>query len=186
VLEKLRPLKISVCPPHRLSECERLYEQNIPHGLPSDELGEYSKILRDGHHLVYIAEEGETLVGTFALTRFPVRPIFWLVYVLVHPEHHRRGTGTTMMLASLAMLPPPSGNEIQVLAITTLPHSASFYERFGFYRWSDEQKPNRLSVPIFTLPVLRELNTRCREWLAQAEARLDALGSPIPVSEPES
>jgi hypothetical protein len=90
------------------------------------------------------------------------------------------------MLASLAMLPHPSGNEIQVLAITTLPHSASFYERLGFYRWSDEREPYRPNIPIATLPVLRELNTRCREWLAQAGARLDALGSPIPVCAPDS
>jgi GNAT superfamily N-acetyltransferase len=182
VLEKLRPLKISVCPPHRLPDCEALYELNIPHGLPPDELGVYSKTLRDGHHLVLIAEEGETLVGTFAMARLQDRPIFWLVYLLVHPEHHRKGIGTTMMLASLGLLPQPSGNEIQVVALTTLPHAISFYELFGFYRWSDERKPER-TIPIFTLPVLQELNTRCQDWLAQAGTRLDALGSLIPMGE---
>jgi RimJ/RimL family protein N-acetyltransferase len=181
-LKKLRPLKISVCPTDRLSECERLFEQNIPHGLPAYHLSEYSNIIRSGTLLVLIVEDGETLVGTFSLTRYSGISQISLSYVLVDPKHHRSGVGTTIFFASVAML----SNEKSrlVLGITALPTSEPFYQKLGFSNLGTMEDSEGQTVQIAYVYIWPGMAEECHRWLGKAGARLEAYGSAIPTIEP--
>lgn len=180
MVESLRPLRISVCPESRLSECERLYDENIPHGVPAAHRSEYADILRSGRLLTLIVEDEDEVVGTFGVQFGEWAGTYWLCYLLVSPEHHRRGIGTSMFFASIALL--PEDNPHLSIGICALPGARNFYKRLGFLRVGtvkfSEGEVHQVGVfhlwPRQAKPV--------RAWLLAAGAELPDPGYEIPTA----
>jgi GNAT superfamily N-acetyltransferase len=167
---RILPLRFSVCPPERISECLSLFQRNEPHGVPSDDRECYRSGLQDGRFLTLIVEEGERLVGTFGIHYTPMRYEAWLCYVLVNPDDHRRGVGTTMLLAALALL-PENQSEFS-LWIAALPTAAGFYYRLGFVRLGEFEHSSGQLHQVASLRVTFEMISSCRAWLKAAGASL--------------
>ncbi|HSI64584.1 MAG TPA: GNAT family N-acetyltransferase [Candidatus Saccharimonadia bacterium] len=180
IVGQIRPLRISICPENRLAECERLYLQNIPHGLPADHFIDFSSTLRSGSLLVLLVESEDRLVGTFSLNRCKENGVVSLCYVLVDPEHHRSGIGTTMFFASVALLSLWESNVI--LAITALPGTEPFYRRLGFLRTGEMLLPDGLMVELAVLYVWPHMSRNCRKWLVKGGAHLPESGYEIPTT----
>lgn len=178
--ESLRPLRISVCPESKLSECERLYDENIPHGVPADHRSEYSSILRSDRLLTLIAEDGDEVVGTFGVQYGEQVRTYWLCYMLVSPEHHRRGIGTSMFFASIALL--PDDNPHLTMGICALPDARDFYKRLGFRRVGDVQVSGGDVQQVGVLYLWRRQAKPVRAWLLDAGAELPAPGYEIPTA----
>jgi GNAT superfamily N-acetyltransferase len=53
-----------------------------------------------------------------------------LTYGMIDPTWHRRGAGTLLLLARVAILPEPA--PWGVLKMTNVQSAAPFYQRFGF------------------------------------------------------
>jgi len=74
-------------------------------------------------------------VGAVCLVKFLRRAL--LAFGMVHPQWHRRGVGTALLLARAAALPEPSPR--WTLVLSTLSGSRSFYERFGFTKYGQHR-----------------------------------------------
>lgn len=143
--ERLQPLRFSYCPEERHAECVSLLERNVPHGVPEGEADAYLSSLRAAGIRTIIAEDADgQLVGTFGLGRVHGINDFWLSYVLVAPERHRRGIGTTLVIAAMAMLPENEGD--LRLFMAALPAAVEFHAPFGFSFFKD--RPHREGVVL--------------------------------------
>jgi GNAT superfamily N-acetyltransferase len=183
-VQRLRPLRISRCPKERIAELWHLYEQNMPHGLPPDEDGHYREALQSDNPMIFLAEEGGRLVGTFGLSYEAEANHHWLSYLLVAPEDHRRGVGTTLLLASIALL--PKARTPQFLCISAVPTALGFYHRFGFRTGGEWQHSSGLLLPLQYLALVPEMGESCWHWLVTVGATLPILTEDIPKTAPQA
>jgi len=117
--------------------CRDLYRLNEQGRFPPDYEPDFVRTLRRNDYLKVIAEENMTIVGVGAvcLVKFLRRAL--LAFGMVHPQWHRRGVGTALLLARAAALPEPSPR--WTLVLSTLSGSRSFYERFGFTKYGQHR-----------------------------------------------
>lgn len=167
---RIRALRFSVCSEDRFTECMDLHMRNEPHGVPSDHRERYLGALRGGSVLTLVAEDNGQLVGTFGIQYGSLPNSFCLCYMMASPDHHRRGIGTTMFLAALALL--PEGHPELTLCISALPTAADFYYRFGFRRLGELPHSSGQMHQVAILPVTSAMSHSCREWLSAAGATL--------------
>lgn len=179
-VEDIRPLRISVCPESRFAECEALYDRNIPHGVPANHRDHYCAALRGGAMLPLIVDDGDRVAGTFGVQYGSARGTYWLCYMLVAPDCHRQGVGTTMFFASLALL--PADHPHLNLGISALPTAADFYYRLGFIQFGEEEHSSGQIHQLAALRVWPGTGQRCRNWLAKAGARLPDSAYEIPTA----
>lgn len=179
-VESLRPLRISICPESRFAECMRLYDENIPYGVPEIHREEYLTILSQGQLLTFIAEDEDNVVGTFGVQYGAQQGTYWLCYLLISPEHHRKRIGTTLFFASMGIL--PEDHRHLTLAIVALPHAAEFYKRLGFLRLGDITFADGEPHQVATLTVWKGRAKQVRTWLSAAGVRLPDLGYDIPTA----
>lgn len=175
----VRALNLTVCGEDRFGECMELYERNEAHGLPSSHRSGYLEALKSGTLLTLIAEDQGQVVGTFGLQYLRKPDILILCYVLVSPDCHSSGVGTTMFFASLALL-PEHHNKV-IIGVYALPHSMGFYRRFGFRSYKRFQDTDNTTMILAGLPVNGATSARCRELLARAKATLPAGPITIPL-----
>jgi predicted N-acetyltransferase YhbS len=177
----LRPLRISVCPESRFSECERLYDENVPHGVPADHRDEYASTLRSNRLLTLIAEDEGKVVGTFGVQYGEQYGTYWLCYLLVSPEHHGKGIGTTLFFSSIALLPEdhPHLN----LCIVALPGAARFYHRLGFLRVGQVEYSKNEIHQVAVMHLWRQRARDVRSWFLAANVKAPTSGYEIPLRE---
>ena len=102
-----------------------------------------------------------------------------LAYGMVHPDRHRSGFGTTLLLARLASLPEPGF--CWLAQIGTVSGSQSFYGRFGFRfrgRFRDERGTE---FDFYRMRVYRSDWRRCRELLYNGNVDLDFSDAVVPT-----
>ena len=157
-----------------------LYELNEPHGVPPCHREHYRTALGDGKVLTLLAEDDGQVVGTFGLQHSFEPGVSWLCYLLVRPDCHHRGIGTTMFFAALALMAENSAD--RVLVIQSLPGAAEFYYRFGFRRFREVLFADGQMHPIAVLSVTSAMIIGCRDWLAAAGARLPEGAWEIPTA----
>lgn len=176
---RIQPLRFSVCEPARFSDCLRLHEANEDHGVPHCHRPIYSKLLHSRRVLTILAETESGVVGTFGIQYWPTPDMMSLCYMLVSPSEHRRGIGTTMFMASLALL-PDDHSDISVL-ISALPTAVEFYDRFGFERIGEHLDPGGEMHQLAVLrPVTSAMIAGCRSMLMEAGATLPKTCYAIP------
>ena len=124
--------------------CRDLYRLNEPGRFPPDYEPDFLHTLRRNDYLKVIAEENTTIVGVGAVCLMKLFRQALLVFGMVHPDWHRRGVGTALLLARAAALPEP--NPRWTLVLSPLPGSRSFYERFGFTKYAQHRDKIRGST----------------------------------------
>lgn len=166
---------------HDLDACRELYELNAPGRFPAGYLEEFSRSFASPETLYLIIERDGRLVATGGIARPHQMPAGCsLLYGLVHPEHHRQGLGTTLLLARLSALGPPPG--VWWVFLSSAGDSASFYERFGFRHYGRYPLPPRDELFDCYRSYLRRSDLEaCRELLAARGVRFDRTGIEVPT-----
>jgi N-acetylglutamate synthase-like GNAT family acetyltransferase len=134
------PKSTALLPPcrvRRMSEadfeaCDQIYRLNQLEHLPAGGFERFQQYVRARMAEFVVIEVGGAVRGFGGIVvpkSDPVK-IATLVFGVIHPEDHRRGYGTTLLLARLASLPRPTGYCTVVLYATD--RSRTFYDRFGF------------------------------------------------------
>jgi GNAT superfamily N-acetyltransferase len=111
--------------------CRSLYSLNEPGRFPLGYLDLFTESLESPLYSFLVVESAGQVVAVGGICRAPdVRSGCWLVFGMVHPDRHREGFGTAMLLARLAALPRPTDRWWAFLS--SAGGSSTFYERFGF------------------------------------------------------
>lgn len=113
-----------------LEACERIYQLNEG-GNFSGGIDNFRKTLDDGQSFYLVCEEDGVIrsLGGMCVYLHENGEFTNLFYGLVHPDHHRRGFGTAMLLTRLSLLPPPR-DEWQIMMYSV---ADSFHRKFGFH-----------------------------------------------------
>ena len=112
--------------------CDRIYRLNQLEHLPAGGFERFQKYVRARMAEFVVIEVGGAVRGFGGIVvpkSDPVK-IATLVFGMIHPDDHRKGYGTTLLLARLASLPKPTSYCTVVLYATD--RSRTFYDRFGF------------------------------------------------------
>ena len=114
--------------------CLKIYRDNEPGRFPLGLIAHYEEVLDLPVYLKLVCciEDRPVAFGGAWTIPTPRSDHVWLAYGMVSPEYHRRGVGTTMLLARLAALPRPS-DSFRVM-LTNVAASEGFLTRFGFAR----------------------------------------------------
>lgn len=178
-LQRLRPLHFSVCPPCRFPELEALFQKNEAHGVPTDGRENYAEFLRGNQATVFIAESNGKIMGTFGL-QFSVQ---WnaivLCYVLVDPAVHRQGIGTSLLLATEALI--PEEYQFGPIFIFGLRTAGEFYAKYGFEWLADYESAGGSKEFVGRIWLSPDLTSRAQNWLRQAGSTLPRLPVVIPI-----
>jgi len=127
--EHVRDVSFKVMGDTDIPLCLSLYRANEARHFPRGFLGYYEHGLRGRQFLNLIALRGGEPVGCGGLV-YDAAGNAWFCFGMVAPAHQRKGIGTALMLARLALLTPVDG--WCAISIMAVPGSVSFYRRFGF------------------------------------------------------
>lgn len=123
------------------ASCKAIYQANGAGHLPVGYDGLFAEWLTSGKSLVVVVETDDRVVafgGINAMQRKWLN-LASLTFGMVHPDHHRKGFGTILLFARLALL-PRTRLPWQVLLSPGLT-SGSFYSQFGFRFLSRDRDP---------------------------------------------
>jgi len=130
--------------------CKAIYQLNEAAHFPVGYDGLFAEWLTSGKSLFVVIEKDSRVVafgGINAMQRKWLN-LASLTFGMVHPDHHRKGFGTTLLLVRLALL-PRTLLPWQVLLSPGLT-SGSFYAQFGFRFFSRDQDHRGRQVDTFT------------------------------------
>jgi len=116
-----------------LAACEEIYRLNEPDRFPEGVREHFGGFIRDRQKALFLVAEAEGEVcgfGGIAMRREGKLEIAHLVFGMVHPSRQRRGFGTALLLARMAVLPVP--RRWWTVLLMPVGGSESFYARFGF------------------------------------------------------
>jgi N-acetylglutamate synthase-like GNAT family acetyltransferase len=171
--------RLPSCRVRRMSEsdldvCDRIYRSNEGAHLPAGAFERFQTYVRAHWAEFVVVEAGGSVRGFGGITVPKTGPvkIATLVFGMIDPDDHRKGYGTTLLLARLASLPQPDGDCAVVLYATD--RSISFYDRFGFASRSRALDPGtgvQLSGCLAQLSLKQWLE--CRALLHRNAVALD-------------
>ncbi len=113
--------------------CESIYERNAPGRFPEAARSDFLAHIRSRDKALFLVAEIDGRVvgfGGITMDRKGKLEIAHLVYGMVDPAHQRRGIGSALLFARLAMLPAP--RRWWTVLFVPVAGSQSFYQRFGF------------------------------------------------------
>lgn len=174
---------------------EEIYRLNEPGRFPPDYFDHFAAWLRSKESLILVAEDDGRVVGLggvhYLETKYPTGTVFAaLAFGMVHPQRHRQGFGTVLLLSRLAALPRPEPD--YSILITTTGGSETFYERFGFRSIGRMPAEARIDAEIFDTYRMRLYGKDwdgCRASLALGGVMLDLADAVVPsvrLPEPRS
>ena len=171
--------RLPSCRVRRMSEgdlevCGRIYRLNEAGHLPAGAFDRFHNYVRT-HMAEFVVIEADGAVRGFGGITVPKSSpvkIATLVFGMIHPDDHRKGYGTTLLIARLASLPRPADDCAVVLYATD--RSVSFYDRFGFAPRSRAIDPET-GVDLTGCLAQLSLNQwlACRELLQRNAVTLD-------------
>lgn len=176
--------RLPSCRVRRMSEsdlevCDRIYRSNEGAHLPAGAFERFHTYVR-AHRADFVVIEADGSVRGFGGITVPKSgpaKIATLVFGMIHPDDHRKGYGTTLLLARLASLPQPASDCAVVLYATD--QSISFYDRFGFSLRSRAMDPEtgvELSGCLAQLSLKQWLE--CRALLQRNSVTLESAALP--------
>jgi len=126
------PIMFRALEPADLAACRDIYRSNEPGRFPPGFLPELEKAiaLPDCHFIVGCLGDQIVGFGGIGIPRVATFSSISLLFGLVHPEWHRKGIGSALLLARLSMLPAPA--PFRRLTLSTVQESWAYYARFGF------------------------------------------------------
>lgn len=166
----IRPLHFRLYSPADFDTCVTLYASNEPDRVPEGYQPHLEQWLTDGQTLILIAESDGVPVAFGGVAYQNSYDVAALSFGIVHSQHHRRGFGTTLLTARLALLEPDSYGCTVGMEVTSA--SFSFHRRFGFQGYSVSRDERGYCFGSFSRAVTPADVTRCRQILATAGATL--------------
>ncbi len=164
-----------------LEVCSEIYRLNEPGRFPDGYYGHFRDFLARSQALFIVAEVEGRVIGFGGVTMYPepYESGVNLNFGMIHPELHRRGYGTALLLARLAILPEPAPTLTIGLAPVEL--SQSFYARFGFrffqsFRDNYDGQVTQLHAVVFDAGDWK----RCRALVDAAGIKVGIDSSEIP------
>lgn len=175
--EHVRDVSLRVMDDADIPLCLSLYRANEARHFPPGFFAEYEARLHGRQLLNLVAMRGGEAVGCGGLV-YDANGLAWLCFGMVAPAHHRRGIGTALTLARLALLTPVDG--WCGIGITAVPNSVSFYRRFGFTFLPATTDGNGTLHSIAFLDVPAAEIEACRALLAERRIIVPDAGDAIP------
>lgn len=165
-----------------MDACLGIYKDNAPGRFPDGYLGEFETALQSPSNLYLVVESANRVVGVGGITRVPDYQFVGLQFGMIHPEFHRRGFGSALLLARLSCLPAP--DPWQYVYLTAVGHSAGYYTRFGFeYCGRSTDQSTGQELDNYRSRLGRSAWASCRTLLARSNVRMQTGGCNIPVSD---
>ena len=130
IVPKLTPCRVREYQPEDFEACLEIYRSNTPDLLPEEGLEAFAEFLNVGTSYILVIEYDGELVACGGLELIGDSDSATLVHGMVHGEYHRRGLGTTLLAARIALL--ETEDRPMELWLRTTRHSVPFYGRFGF------------------------------------------------------
>jgi ribosomal protein S18 acetylase RimI-like enzyme len=123
-----------------LKACWEIYALNAPGRFPDGYFEVFKETLQSPSYLYLVVESSGAVVGVGGIYRNQeLACCCSLLFGAIHPDHHRQGYGSALLLARLAALPKPDSWER--ILLSTVGDSAQFYKRFGFTFYDRFQLP---------------------------------------------
>lgn len=141
VMPKLVNCRLREYQPEDREACLEIHRSNLPHlqGTQSEEA--FEEFLELGTSYFLVAEEHGDIIACAGLELVGDTDTATLVHAMVHADFHRRGFGTTLFAACLALL-EPEGRPVELQARASR-QAASFFGRFGFRLHSVSKNSDR-------------------------------------------
>ncbi len=131
-LQSLPTCHIRLLTERDYGSCKAIYQLNEVGHFPVGYDGLFAEWLTSGKSLVVVLETEDRVVAFGGINAMQRKWLNFasLTFGMVHPDHHRKGFGTILLFARLALL-PRTLLPWQVLLSPGLT-SGSFYSQFGF------------------------------------------------------
>ena len=174
---KIRPMRAD-----DIAHCEALYRLNEPGRFPDGHFDYFSKWLRGNSSLVLVAEVSGQIrgIGGISKIQHAVYKIASLAFGMVHPDFHRKGFGTALLLARISILPVP--DKEWIMSISTIGESHTFYKRFGFTYTVTFDGGSGTKLDWYRTRVRKTDWDACRARLQEANITVDIGDAYIPTS----
>jgi GNAT superfamily N-acetyltransferase len=102
-----------------------------------------------------------------------------LSFGVVHPHHQRKGIGTALLLARIAILPKPQ--DFYCVSMSPLPNAQPFFRKFGFgFVASYNDRDSQLVFDLFAVQVYLRQWKQAGDLLRRSGIKLD-IQNPIPA-----
>ena len=164
-----------------LEVCRNLYVLNEPDRFPPGYLQTFTESLESPAQLFLVVELHGQIAAVGGICRTPESPQGCsLLFGMVHPDLHRRGLGTTLLLARLAVLERPAG--VWWAFLSSAGGSSTFFERFGFRHYGRYALPPDMKEFDCYRAYLQESDwASCAAILEERQVHLDRAGIQVPV-----
>ncbi|HSI11437.1 MAG TPA: GNAT family N-acetyltransferase [Chthoniobacter sp.] len=173
----IKPLRIRSYTPNDFAACREFYVLNEPGRFPEGVLPEFEKSLQSERSIYLVAEKDGVLCGCGGVVIIEQHGRAALCFGLVHPEYHKQGIGTALLLARIAILP----EDQWFVTLSPVPASRSFYERFNFREFTRFQGTGGVIMPLHYARVSPDTSGLCRKRLIDAGVTLDVSTMPSPI-----
>lgn len=130
IVPKLALCRIREYDPEDLEACVEIYRSNEPDLLPAEGLESFIAFLEGGTSYMLVIEHSGDVIGFGGLELVGDSDTALLRHGMIHREYHRRGFGTTLLAARIALL--ETDERPLELWMDAPPPSVPFYGRFGF------------------------------------------------------
>jgi N-acetylglutamate synthase-like GNAT family acetyltransferase len=178
--ERIPPAVVRPLIRNDVDSCCEIFKLNQPNHFPDGFLPEFLETLHSETHLYLVAETAGEIVGVGGIY---LNPELWgsssLVFGLVHPNWHRQGFGSTLLLARLSVLPKPAPRTWVYLSSGGT--SDDYFKRFGFEHYGRLPIPPSLHYFDCYRSFLGEAEwNECSDILARRGVRFDRRGIVVP------
>lgn len=163
----LRPLE-----PADREACLEIYRENLRRGLIPDHYGEeFAATLEDPAELTLVVEADGAVIGCGSVSYTMSYDYACLSFGLIHPDRQRRGYGSLLLVARLALLVENGGHTTAYLSATEM--SVGFYRQVvGFGEYGREEDGHGQRFFSLQLPLNPALLARSRDYLRGAAVGL--------------
>jgi N-acetylglutamate synthase-like GNAT family acetyltransferase len=156
-----------------LEICCDIYKLNAPGRFPEGYYDIFRGAITSPNTLFLVVENEGTVLGFggISLSLLETHQEAKISYGIIHPDAHRKGIGTALLLARIAALPEP--DKPYVLTVSPLPHSRSFFKQFGFCfanKYQDTRTNKKFE--LLAVRVTRQDWLHARKRLSQASVEL--------------
>jgi GNAT superfamily N-acetyltransferase len=176
--------KIRAYQPSDHSRCAEIFLANEDRGfVPPEYLAEFEEFLEDERILKLVLEVSDAIVGIGGIQYWMTWNRAFLSFGLIHPDFHRRGLGSILLLSRLVLL-ELTDQPLAVLLQAT-DHSRPFFEKVGFGSVPAGQDAHGSSFYNCHLSLTRQLHQQCADRLAHTGIVLpENLAVPIASEDP--
>lgn len=166
------------------SNCIELYALNQEDRFPRNYIEKYKQSLAAQKSYYLVGELDNRIVASGAVSYWIREDVVVLAFGLVHPEYQRRGIGTALLLARLALLDPTRyGYRVLIFAVEK---AFNFYRRFGFQPAQPWKDPNGNMHPSGQLFLPAADSRKCRQLLEAHHIVIPQDEKEIPLRTPST